>query len=86
VAIRSGPGTNFGFPGVVVAFTNSTIAFFAALSCQDGRGSDWAWAVALKTTAAVPASRSQELFIEKSPLFEDGRALHCGAPVLEYRY
>ena len=39
VAIRSSAGTNFGLPAVVVDCTNSTIAFFAAPSFQDGSGS-----------------------------------------------
>src|SRR6266481_1824166 len=38
-AIRSAGGTKFGLPFVVVVFTNSTIAFFAAPSFHEGSGS-----------------------------------------------
>jgi hypothetical protein len=68
VAIRSGTGTNLGLPGVVVDLTNSTMALFAALSCQDGRGSDCAEAVVLRTNTAALAAQSQEAFIEKTPV------------------
>jgi hypothetical protein len=39
VAMRSGSGTNVGLPSVVVALTNSTIAFLAAPSFHEGSGS-----------------------------------------------
>jgi hypothetical protein len=44
VAMRASGGTKFGLPFSVVVLTNSTIAFLAAPSFQDGNGSVWAYA------------------------------------------
>ena len=56
VAMRSAGGTNCGLPCVVVACTNSTIAFLAAPSFHEGSGSLWANALAAKTSAAPSSS------------------------------
>src|SRR5262245_27214858 len=42
--MRASGATNCGLPFSVVVFTNSTIAFLAAPSFQDGSGSVWAYA------------------------------------------
>ena len=56
VAMRSAGGTNFGLPCVVVVCTNSTIAFLAGPSFQEGSGSVCASACAPKASAAPSAS------------------------------
>src|SRR5262245_52263373 len=50
--MRSSSGTNFGLPRAVVACTNSTIAFLAGPSFQEGSGSVWA-------LARAPAASSE---------------------------
>jgi prepilin signal peptidase PulO-like enzyme (type II secretory pathway) len=42
--MRASGGTKFGLSFFVVDFTNSTIAFLAGPSLQDGSGSVWAYA------------------------------------------
>src|SRR5262249_26272936 len=58
VAIRSSGGTNFGLPWVAVVCTNSTIAFLAASSFQEGSGSVWALA---PTPAASSGTHSAKI-------------------------
>src|SRR5262245_3531378 len=55
--MRSAGATNLGLPWVVVASTNSTIAFLAAPSFHEGSGSVWAIASALDPSQATSASK-----------------------------
>src|SRR5215831_20775631 len=80
--MRSSGGTKFALPCVVVACTKSTIAFFAAPSFHDGRGSFWANACVPRASAAASTRTrgncegERNLMISRSDKYAPRRARH----------